>query len=195
VPEQQTDHRRAVHERNLEAILSAAEVVLERGGQPSITAVAAEAGLSRVTVYAHFPTLEELLEAVVERAVTRMAATLDDARPDEGHPFEALERVTAVGWQALDRHVGMAHAASTHLSPAAMERSHAAGYERLRALIRRGRGEGAFRTDLPVEWLATSFFALVHACADDVRAGKLPASRALGVLNATLRGVFAPPSA
>jgi TetR/AcrR family transcriptional repressor of mexCD-oprJ operon len=193
VPEQQTDHRRAVHERNLEAILNAAEVVLERGGQPSITAVAAEAGLSRVTVYAHFPTLEELLEAVVERAVTRMAATLDDARPDEGPPLEALERIVEVGWQALDRHAGMANAAAVHLSPAAMERSHAAGYVRIRALIKRGRREGAFRTDLPTEWLATSFFALVHACADDVRSGKLPASKALGVLTATVRDVFAGP--
>ena len=63
------DHRRAVAERNVEAILDAAERLLERRLQATISAVAAEAQLSRVTVYAHFPTREQLLEAVAERAV------------------------------------------------------------------------------------------------------------------------------
>jgi TetR/AcrR family transcriptional regulator, mexCD-oprJ operon repressor len=195
VPEQQTDHRRAVHERNLEAILNAAEVVLERGGQPSITAVAAEAGLSRVTVYAHFPTLEALLEAVVERAVTRATASMDDARPEEGPPFEALERVIGASWDAVDRHSGMAHAAAEHLGAAAMERAHAAGYERMRALIKRGRREGAFRTDLPVEWLVTATFALIHACAEDVRSGKFSSTKGLAALITTLRDLLTGPRA
>jgi TetR/AcrR family transcriptional repressor of mexCD-oprJ operon len=195
VTDQQTDHRRAVSERNLEAILGAAEALLERGAHPSITAVAAEAGVSRVTVYAHFPPPEQLLEAVVERGVERAAAALDEADPDEGPPFEALERVIRAGWRELDRHAAMAQAAADQLDPAALERAHAAGYERIRALVKRGRREGAFRTDLPVEWLVTSFFALAHACGEDVRSGKLPASKALGVLTATIRDLFAGPAA
>jgi AcrR family transcriptional regulator len=193
VPEQQTDHRRAISERNLEAILGAAEVVLERSGQPSISAVAAEAGVSRVTVYSHFPTLEALLEAVVERGVTRAAATIDAARPGEGPPFEALERVVSAGWDALDRHSGMAHAAAEHLGAAAMERAHAAGYERIRALVKRGQREGAFRTDLPVDWLVTATFALIHACAEDVRGGKFSSTEGLAVLTATLRDLMTGP--
>lgn len=193
MPPQQTDHRRAVSERNLEAILDAAEVVLERSGQPSITAVAAEAGVSRVTVYSHFPTLEALLEAVVERGVTRAAATIDAARPDEGPPFEALERVISAGWDQVDRHSGMAHAAAEHLGAAAMERAHAAGYERIRALVKRGRREGDFRTDLPVEWLVTATFALIHACAEDVRGGKFSATKGLAVLTATLHDLMTGP--
>jgi TetR/AcrR family transcriptional regulator, mexCD-oprJ operon repressor len=193
VPEQQTDHRRAVSERNLEAILRAAEALLARGEQPSITAVAAEAGVSRVTVYAHFPTLEALLEAVVERSVTRAAATIDAARPGDGPPLEALERVVSAGWDAVDRHSGMAHAAAEHLGAAAMERAHAAGYERIRALVKRGRREGAFRTDLPVEWLVTATFALIHACAEDVRSGKFSSTKGLAVLTATLRDLMTGP--
>jgi AcrR family transcriptional regulator len=63
-----TDHRRAVAERNVEAILDAAEALIERRSQTTITAVANEAGVSRVTVYSNFPTTEQLVEAVVERA-------------------------------------------------------------------------------------------------------------------------------
>ena len=48
------DHRRATAERNVEAILDAAESLLGDGEATSIAAVAGRAGVSRVTVYAHF---------------------------------------------------------------------------------------------------------------------------------------------
>ena len=50
-----TGYQRQVAERNVEAILDAAEELLQQG-QANISAVAVLAGVSRVTVYAHFPT-------------------------------------------------------------------------------------------------------------------------------------------
>jgi len=50
------DYQRAIAERNVGAILDAAEELLEERAAASISAVAARAGVSRVTVYAHFPT-------------------------------------------------------------------------------------------------------------------------------------------
>jgi len=44
--------REALAERNAEAILDAAERLLARGEQTSVSALAGEAGLSRPTVYA-----------------------------------------------------------------------------------------------------------------------------------------------
>jgi len=55
------DHRRAVAERNVEAILDAAEALLEEAAQTSFAAVATRAGVSRPTVYAHYATREALL--------------------------------------------------------------------------------------------------------------------------------------
>jgi TetR/AcrR family transcriptional regulator, mexCD-oprJ operon repressor len=191
MPEPATDHRRAVAARNLEAILDAAEALLERRASASIAAVATEAGVSRVTVYAHFPTRERLLEAVVERAVGRASRSLHAAEPDRGAPLDALERVIAAGWSELGRNTAIAQAASEQLSPAAMSRSHDAAQRELRALVDRGRAEGAFRTDVPAGWLVTSTFALLHACGDDVRAGRLDATEALEVLTSTLRRVLA----
>src|SRR5919108_5870350 len=113
-----TDHRRAIAERNVTAILDAAEALLERRSPASITAVAAEAGVSRVTVYSHFPTREELLAAVVERAVGRAAVALERAEPRRGPPLEALDRVIAAAWRELDRHSAIAQATSEQLIPA-----------------------------------------------------------------------------
>jgi TetR/AcrR family transcriptional repressor of mexCD-oprJ operon len=57
-------------------------------------------------------------------------------------------------------------------------------------LVERGRREGAFRTDVPGEWLLACSYALVHAAADEVRAGRLDAASAPGVLSVSLRDLF-----
>lgn len=190
-----TDHRRATAERNVQAILDAAEDLLDRRGQPGISAVATEAGVSRVTVYSHFPTSEALLEAVVRRTVGRSTAALDAARPGSGPPLEALERVLAAGWQALDRYGSVAGAAAVQLSPAALTRSHETAHGRVRQLMERGQADGSFRADLPAGWLVASCFALIHACADEVRAGRIAPDRGLDVLTATVRGLVTVPAA
>jgi TetR/AcrR family transcriptional regulator, mexCD-oprJ operon repressor len=184
------DHRRATAERNVEAILDGAERLLERGVRPTIVAVANEAGVSRVTVYAHFASREELLQAVVERAVRRTTSALDAVEPERGPPFEALQRVIEVGWRDLDRNNAIAQAASELLTPEALRRTHEAAHRRLRKLVDRGRHSGDFRTDVPPEWLVTAFHALVHAAGDDVRAGRMRAGAALSALSATMQDLF-----
>lgn len=184
-----TDHRRATAERNVQAILDAAEDLLGQRGQPSVSAVATEAGVSRVTVYAHFPTSEALLEAVVRRSVGRSTAAMDEARPEHGPPPEALARVLAAGWQELDRYGAVAAAAATQLSPDALTRTHESAHERVRELVERGQADGSFRTDLPAGWLVASCFALIHACAGEVRAGRIAPDRGLDVLTTTVRSL------
>jgi TetR/AcrR family transcriptional regulator, mexCD-oprJ operon repressor len=190
MPEPAVDHRRATAERNIEAILDAAERLLERGRQATIVAVAAEAGVSRVTVYAHFETLEQLLEAVVERAVERTSEALDAVDPERGPPLEALQRIIDVGWRDLDRNNAVAQAASEQLSTEALRRTHQAAHRRLRKLVDRGRRSGDFRTDVPAEWLVTAFHALIHAAGDDVRARRMRAGTALAALRRTVHDLF-----
>jgi TetR/AcrR family transcriptional regulator, mexCD-oprJ operon repressor len=190
MPEATTDHRRAIAERNLEAILDAAERLLQAGAQASIAAVAAEAGVSRVTVYAHFATREDLLEAVAERAVRGASAALERAEPASGPPGEALERLIAASWRELDRHDALVRATAQQLPAEARRRSHETYLDAIGRLVERGRREGAFRKDLPAGWLVTCLHALVHAAADDVRAERLEPDAALAALQTTVRDVF-----
>jgi len=184
------DHRREVAERNLAAILDAAERLLERGTPATVSAVAAEAGLSRVTVYAHFPTRDGVLEAMVERAVRTSAAEIDAAGLDDGSAADALDRLVALGWRALDRHHAIARAAAEQLSSHTVRHLHGSALSMVRRLVDRGRDEGCFRIDLPPEWLVASSLALVHTAADEVRAGRLQPAAAATVLGTTLRDLF-----
>jgi AcrR family transcriptional regulator len=191
MPDAATDHRTAVAERNVQSILDAAESLLERRKPASIAAVAKEAGVSRVTVYAHFATREDLLEAVVARAVAGTATALKQADLGRGPPTEALARLITVGWRDLDRSRSTAQAAAEQLSPEAMHRAHGTAFHALRELVERGKTDGVFRTDLPTDWLVTVCFSLMHAAGDEVRAGRLEPAEALVQLQATVAAAYA----
>ncbi|HEV2057820.1 MAG TPA: TetR/AcrR family transcriptional regulator [Solirubrobacteraceae bacterium] len=193
MPDATTDHRRATAQRNVAAILDAAVSLLERGNGASISAVAEHAGVSRVTVYAHFPTREALLTAVLERAVKHASTALKAAEPHAGPAVEALERLIAVAWRELDRNRAIAQATADHLVSADVLRTHDAAIQPIRELIKRGQADGAFRTDLPTDWLVTSFFALLHACGDQVRADRITPERAPEILTITIRDLFIAP--
>lgn len=190
MPAPAPDHRRVIAERNIEAILDATDRILERRSEPSVSAIAAEASLSRVTVYSHFLNLDAILEAVVERAVKRTMALFDQADLQSGTVLEALDRLLALGWQELDRNRARTQTALQQLTPAALARSHEAAHNRIRALVERGRSDGTFRTDLPTEWLVSTFIALVHAAAEHVAAGKSDDASAHAVLSATIRDLL-----
>jgi TetR/AcrR family transcriptional repressor of mexCD-oprJ operon len=189
-PPRAADHQRAIAERNVEAILDAAEELLEERGQASISAVAAQAGVSRVTVYAHFPTWEALLEAAVERAVRRTMTALEGAEPQAGPPVQALQRMIAAAWQHLARYSAMSQAVAEQLSPQAVARSHQAAHRTIGALLERGQADGSFRTDLPAAWLVTACIALIHTCAQEVRAGRIDERDAVRILTATTHDLF-----
>lgn len=184
-----TGYQRQVAERNVEAILDAAEELLQQG-QANISAVAVLAGVSRVTVYAHFPTWQALLEAAVGRAVRRTMAALEFAHANDGPPVEALDRMIAAAWQHLARYGAMAAAVAELLSPEAVARTHRAAHQTIGALLERGQADGSFRADLPAGWLVAACIALVHACSDGVRAGQIQEHDAVRILTTSVRDLF-----
>jgi AcrR family transcriptional regulator len=185
--------RQAIAERNVEAILDAAQRLLQRRAQPNISAVAGEAGVSRPTVYAHFPDRQRLLAALVERAVRHTMTAIESAEPERGAADEALQRLLAASWEELARNEEIARAAAAELSADAMRRAHQAARAVIHELIARGRREATFRTDLATDWLVTSSLALIHAAAEEVRSGGLDSDAALHALSLTVADLFAGP--
>ena len=184
------DHRRAIAERNATAILDATERLLARHAPLSIAAVAAEAGVSRPTLYAHHATLAELVEAAVLRAVAMTLAAVEAAKPDDGPAPAAVDRMLAASWAQLARLEAFADTAAEHLSAAHVQRTHAPLMERLAGVVERGQREGAFRTDLPAAWLVPAFYALVHTADELARGGQMPRDDALAMLTTSVHDLF-----
>lgn len=186
--------RRADAERNSEAILDAALGCFSEQPDASMTSIAQAAGVSRVTLYTHFPSREDLLARVLDRAVAGAAVVLDAEALDDGPAVEALSRLVRSSWHVLARYRNLMTAANAALSPRQVRGYHKAVLQRVERLIARGRDDGSFRTDLPRSWLVTVFYSLIHAAADEVGAGGLKQRDAADVLEATLLGALTSPA-
>jgi AcrR family transcriptional regulator len=178
--------RRADAERSITAIIEAGLRCFVARPDVSMSDIAREAGVSRVTLYAHFPSREALLDAVLELAVTEASAALDTDDRSDLPAREALVRLLHSSWRILDRHGSLRSAVAQGLPETRVREQHERVLDRVRALIVRGQREGAFRTDLPRDWLVTVMYSLLHATADEVLAGRLDPGEAPDVLEATV---------
>jgi len=189
-----TREQRSDARRNRTAILDAALDCLARDPQASIIDIAQAAGVGRVTLYGHFATRSQLIEAAFVHALRQAEATLD-AIDLSGDAKEALVLLASSSWQIMDRYRGALAAAQREL-PLGRIRSHVdEPMDRVAALIRRGQRNGAFRSDLPVDWLVALFYTVMHGAVSEIAAGRLLAADAAGVINATLLAAYTPPGA
>lgn len=195
--------RRADAERNTAAIVDAGLDCFLADPQASMAAVARAAGVSRVTLYSHFPTREALLDAALDRAVDEAAATLEaldggvegggvaDGRVEEGGVEESLALLIRSSWRVLDRHSAVFAAVSAALPPERLRERHDRILAPVRRLIARGRERGELRADLSADWLVTVVYSLVHAAAAEVQAGRMTPAEAPEVLTATVLAAVA----
>lgn len=88
----QTRKPRADAVRNRERVLEAAKVVFNAGGpEASLEAVAKRAAVGIGTLYRHFPTREELFEAVYRREVEQLSELAEQLK-NAKDPVDALRR-------------------------------------------------------------------------------------------------------
>jgi hypothetical protein len=69
---------------------------------------------------------------------------------------------------------------------------HATPERRVNDLIDRGQREGAFRTDLPGTWLASTMHYVMKGAAVDVAAGRLDQDAAGSLIADVVVGAFTP---
>lgn len=183
--------RRADAERNIESILDAAMSLLAEQPAASMSEIAAAAGVTRQTVYAHYNSREALLAAVAERALGLTLAAIDAAAPEEGPAAEALDRLVAAWWTQVGPRARVLEAlAAAYPDSASVHELHGPILERITKLARRGRRSGDFDRDLSPGWLAAAFLGLMHAAADEVAAGRIDAASAGRSLARTIPRLF-----
>jgi TetR/AcrR family transcriptional regulator, mexCD-oprJ operon repressor len=187
------DHRRAVADRNRRGILDATERLLAKRAPLSMAAIAAEAGLSRPTLYAHFKTLPDVLEAAVKRSVDDSLEAIEGAEPEVGPADEALERMLEASWRQLAGYDALARGAAEYLPTESLHRTHAPLMAQTAGVIERGQANGTFRRDLSIPWLVNVYYSLIHAADELARTRGVQRSEVLTMLKSTIHDLFAAP--
>lgn len=184
--------RRADARHNADAILDAAARVLTERPESGLAEVAKRAGISRQTLYAHFPSRDTLIHALIERATARVVAALDAADLDTGPADAALVRLLETGWRSFDTDPFLLHLSAPPVSAEQDRDRHAPILHRLRALIERGQREGDIDPEVAVDWILAAVLALGHAAGEEVRAGRMDTAKAIESLRISIPRLVRP---
>jgi AcrR family transcriptional regulator len=187
-----TEAKRADAKRSIAAILAAATECLSRDPAASTSEIAKAAGVGRVTLYGHFPSRADLVDAVFAHAIEGGKHALD-AVDLSGEPRVALERLVDSSWQLVDRYRALLIAAQDTLPPGRVRDLHADPMARVERLIERGQADGVFRTDLPMSWLVSVMHNVMHGATADIEAGRITSDKAAAYIASTLLAAFTPP--
>jgi AcrR family transcriptional regulator len=140
--------QRADAQRNHRKVVEAARLLFaERGLEAGMEDIARAAGVGVGTVYRHFPTKEDLLEALADLHFTRLAEAARTAleRPEPGDAFKWFMR-RAAEIVAADRALGEALGQAPGVCARAAQR--AALNEPIDELIARAQDAGALRREI-----------------------------------------------
>jgi TetR/AcrR family transcriptional repressor of mexCD-oprJ operon len=182
---------RADAARNRDAILDAALHSLGTNPHASMTDIAAAAGVGRVTVYGHFSSRDDLLEALIIRTIQRAEAEFS-ALDLSGPPVDALELLLRRSWRIVDSIHGLLAAAEEAFSNDRLLEHHQQPQARIEELLKRGQADGTFRSDLDAAWLTSCITAIVHTAAGELRKGRLAETGADRVVTATVMSLVMP---
>ncbi|WP_165964445.1 TetR/AcrR family transcriptional regulator [Actinomadura sp. KC216] len=180
--------RRSDARRSIDAILNAARLVLGERLDASMEEIATRANVTRQTVYAHFPSRDALIAALIDAAAAEYLALLDDAGLDTAPPADALAAFLDAGWRFIDRYPLILNPTLTGIPRPKTNDPHDVVPPRLERLIQRGQRAGDFDQSAPAGWLAAAVIGLQHAAAAEITAGRLTADEAAALcLQSTLR--------
>ncbi|KUL23926.1 hypothetical protein ADL15_44725 [Actinoplanes awajinensis subsp. mycoplanecinus] len=169
--------RRADAERSRAAVRQAAIDLLAERPQASMRDIATAAGVARQTVYAHYPTREELIAAVIGHIAADVTSQVDRLDPEKGLPTETLGHWLDLLWEILTKYP-ILHTDALNGAPEVDPQRHAPITDRLTRLIERGQAAGEFDARVPPAWLGAAVIGLIHVAAAEVAAGRLSATDA-----------------
>jgi len=165
----ETDGRRAIGARNREAILEAALAVIQNDPDAGMNEIADGAKVGRATLYRHFPTREDLLTALRQRARRQGKEAMLAANPDEGDPIEALERIVAALIEVGYRN-RVLFGPDVSRPDLAKREEH---FEPIARTFERAQREGVISTDFTVTWLTNALRMLLGAARAEFKAGRM----------------------
>jgi len=176
--------------RNAQRILDATADLLATNPAATLEQVAAQAGVSRATVYHHFASRDALLDALTERSIREVRAALDATRPDEDSATSALERMLRATWRVIGSYRGLMIVNPRRLERAELRARMRTVLEPVRAVLDRGQRGGEFDPELPIEWLVGVLTDVIHAASRQVSTGTMEPDEAERLLLRTVHATL-----
>ncbi|PYK04746.1 MAG: hypothetical protein DME67_07345 [Verrucomicrobia bacterium] len=190
------------HDPNWQRIVDAARVHFFSHGFRSVTMddLAAELGISKKTLYAHFPGKFDLLEAVLADKFAGVEATLKEVTRAHPHDFPATLRELLAGTQReLDEIKPPFVRDMRQKAPQVfqvIERRRAALFQQYFGnLLLAGQRAGMVRRDVPANLIIEILLAIVQAIMNPAKMEKLemmPKEGFAGILKIVLQGALTP---
>ena len=171
-----TRRQRSDARQSIAAVIDAAITTLGDRPDASMDQIARAAGVTRQTVYAHFPSRDALIDAVVEQATAEVTGLLDGLDLDQAPPAQALTRLLDAGWQVAARYPFLW--LQPAVDPGKDADRHAPVLDRMLDIVRRGQASGDFDASVPAHWLLSACLALGRATEDEVKAGRMTIEQA-----------------
>jgi AcrR family transcriptional regulator len=188
------------HDANRQRIVEAARVHFFRHGFRSVTMddLAEELGISKKTIYAHFPGKFDLLEAVLADKLADVEATLKGVTRAHPHDFPATLRELLAGThRELDEIKPPFVRDMRQKAPDVfklVERRRAALIERyIGKLFVQGQRAGMVRKDVPAKLILEILLAMVQAIMNPSKMeelGMMPKEGYTGILKVVLEGAL-----
>jgi TetR/AcrR family transcriptional regulator, mexCD-oprJ operon repressor len=185
--------RRADAERNRERVMDHAARLLCDDPAIGMVEIASASGIGRATLYRHFPSRENLIEAIIDRALAEAEKAIEDSRLEEGTAAEALLRLVAALIEIGDRYrfLVIQRTEATTEEQWRVQQDERFGAA-VNALFKRGQDSGEFSLLLAPSWMATIVGGLIVTVVHEVVIGNLDKTQARAIVShAALQGVSA----
>jgi AcrR family transcriptional regulator len=176
-----TRRQRSDARQSIAAVIDAAITTLGDRPDASMDQIARAAGVTRQTVYAHFPSRDALIDAVVEQATAEVTGLLDGLDLDQAPSAQALTRLLDAGWQVAARYPFLW--LQPAVDPGKDADRHAPVLDRMLDIVRRGQASGDFDASVPAHWLLSACLALGRVTEDEVKAGRMTIEQATRVMH------------
>jgi len=166
----------------VETIIASARALLADHTDASMEELAKTAGVSRQTVYAHFPSRDLLVTAVIDAERAEGLAALEAAHLDELPAVDAVRRFLDISWELAERCPLLLEPTLARTRGPDGSDAHDLVGPHLQRIIERGQHEGDFDDALPADWLTATTFALGHAAVEEIGTGRLTTDEASDLL-------------